>query len=154
MIPRYRAWLPALKWMCSVSAILFDEKSIDVYKTDDAERVTEMNVHQNEVALMQSTGIKDKNGQEIFEGDIIATNSFVCIVSFGKYDYFEDDGIKITEIGFYLGYLNVEPATYSPFETPFLENCEVLGNIYENELDLIMYEKWKSENPELVEDDA
>ncbi|MGT2798399.1 YopX family protein [Streptococcus intermedius] len=102
----------------------------------------------------QSTGLKDKNGVEIFEGDIIATNSFACIVSFGKYDYFEDDGIKITGIGFYLGYLNVEPATYSPFETPFLENCEVLGNIYENELDLIMYEKWKSENSELVEDNA
>lgn len=101
----------------------------------------------------QSTGIKDKNGTEIFEGDIIATNSFACIVSFGKYDYFEDDGIKIAGIGFYLGYLNVEPATYSPFETPFLENCEVLGNIYENELDLIMYEKWKSENPELMEGD-
>lgn len=102
----------------------------------------------------QSTGLKDKNGVEIFEGDIIATNSFVCIVSFGKYDYFEDDGIKITGIGFYLGYLNVEPATYSPFETPFLESCEVLGNIYENELDLIMYEKWKSENPKLMEGDA
>lgn len=98
------------------------------------------------ITLMKSTGLKDKNGTEIFEGDIIATNSFVCIVSFGKYDYFEDDDIKITGIGFYLGYLNVEPATYSPFETPFLKNCEVLGNIYENELDLIMCEKWKSEN--------
>jgi uncharacterized phage protein (TIGR01671 family) len=98
------------------------------------------------ITLMKSTGLFDKNGTEIFEGDIIATNSFVCIVSFGKYDYFEDDDIKITGIGFYLGYLNVEPATYSPFETPFLKNCEVLGNIYENELDLIMCEKWKSEN--------
>lgn len=132
--------------MCSVSTILFDENSVDVYKTGDTERVTEMSVNQDEVILMQSTGLADKNGVEIFEGDIIATNSFVCIVSFGKYDYFEDDDIKVTGIGFYLEYLNVEPATYSPFETPFLENCEVLGNIYENELDLIMYEKWKSEN--------
>ena len=148
MIPKYRAWLPTLQWMCSVSTILFDENSVDVYKMGDTERVTEMSVNQDEVILMQSTGLLDKNDTEIFEGDIIATNSFACIVSFGKYDYFEDDGIKITGIGFYLGYLNVEPATYSPFETPFLENCEVLGNIYENELDLIMYEKWKNENPE------
>lgn len=151
MIPKFRAWLPTLKWMCSVSTILFDENSVDIYKTGDTERVTEMSVNQDEVILMQSTGLKDKNGKEIFEGDIIATNSFACIVSFGKYDYFEDDGIKITGIGFYLGYLNVESATYSPFESPFLENCEVLGNIYENELDLIMYEKWKSEISELVE---
>lgn len=135
---RYRAWDKLSNYIFDVTLIDFDIQMVRLgsckYRNLD------------EVVLMQSTGLKDKNDTEIFEGDIIATNSFVCIVSFGKYDYFEDDGIKITGIGFYLGYLNVEPATYSPFETPFLENCEVLGNIYENELDLIMYEKWKSEN--------
>ena len=99
----------------------------------------------------QSTGLKDKNGVEIFEGDIIVTNSFACIVSFGKYDYFEDDDVESTGLGFYVGFLNVEPATYSPFESFLWENCEVLGNIYENQLDLIMLEKWKSKNPELME---
>lgn len=47
MIPKFRAWMPSLQWMCEVTAILFDEKSIDVYKTDDTGRVTEMNVRQN-----------------------------------------------------------------------------------------------------------
>ena len=153
MIPKFRAWLPTLKWMCEVTVIDYDLRSVDICRIEDVARHTEMRVDKDEVVLMQSTGIKDKNGTEIFEGDIITTNSFACVVSFGKYDYFEDDGIKITGIGFYLGYLNVEPATYSPFETPFLENCEVLGNIYETELDLIMYEQWKSENPELMEGD-
>lgn len=153
MIPKFRAWLPTSKWMCEVTVIDYDLRSVDIFRVGDVEHYTEMTVSKDEVILMQSTGLADKNGVEIFEGDIIATNSFACIVSFGKYDYFEDDGIKVTGIGFYLEYLNVEPATYSPFETPFLENCEVLGNIYENELDLIMYEKWKSENPELMEGD-
>lgn len=71
MIPKFRAWLPTLQWMCSVSAILFDEKSVAVYKMGDTERVTEMSVIQDEVILMQSTGLEDKNSTEIFEGDVV-----------------------------------------------------------------------------------
>lgn len=154
MIPRFRAWDKHNKKMFTNEELIIWNDN--VYANDrrklSVDKLKGWSI--SDKFLMQSTGLKDKNGVEIFEGDIIATNSFACIVSFGKYDYFEGDGIKITGIGFYLGYLNVEPATHSPFETPFLENCEVLGNIYENELDLIMYEKWKSENPELMEDNV
>ncbi|WP_227963276.1 YopX family protein, partial [Streptococcus sanguinis] len=96
----------------------------------------------------QSTGFKDQVGREIFEGDIIRTNSFACIVGFGRYNYFEDDEgsvIESTGFGFYLEYLNVTPATCSPFELDFVRNCKVLGNIYDNSLDLIMYAKSKQE---------
>jgi uncharacterized phage protein (TIGR01671 family) len=64
MIPKFRAWMPSLQWMCNVSAILFDENSLDVYKIGDAERVTEMSVNQDEVTLMQSTGVFDRNGSD------------------------------------------------------------------------------------------
>lgn len=100
---------------------------------------------------MQSTGLRDKNGKEIFEGDIIRTNAYGCIVGFGKYTYFEDENTPITEIGFYLSFLNVTPAAYAPFDKYYWDNCEVIGNIYENELDLIMYEVYKY-NKETSED--
>ncbi|MCW1021089.1 YopX family protein [Streptococcus anginosus] len=134
MIPKFRAWLPALKWMCGVSAILFDEESIDVYKADDAERVTEMNVHQDEVTLMQSTGLKDKNGKEIFEGDVVVMDGWRRqVVTFGTQEVEEDFGSVRIYRGFNLylggGYPNAVMSTF-----------EVVGNIYEN--------------PELVEGDA
>lgn len=93
--------------------------------------------------IEQSTGLKDKNGKEIFEGDIIRTSAYGCIVGFGEYTYFEDENTPTTEIGFYLSFLNVTPATYAPFDKYYWNNCEVIGNIYENELDLIMYEAYK-----------
>lgn len=93
--------------------------------------------------LMLSAGVFDKNGKEIFEGDIIRTNAFGCIVGFGEYTHFEDENTQITEIGFYLSFLNIDQATYAPFEKCYWDNCEVIGNIYENELDLIMYEAYK-----------
>lgn len=101
-------------------------------------------------SIMQSTGLHDKNGQEIFEGDLIITNTYACIVCFGEYTYFEDEDTQTTAIGFYLSFLNVTPATYAPFEKCYWDNCEVIGNIHENELDLIMYEAWKF-NKELEE---
>lgn len=91
----------------------------------------------------QSTGLRDKNGKEIFEGDIILTNAYGCILCFGEYTYFEDEDTQTTEVGFYLSFLNVTPDTYAPFEKLYWDNCEVIGNIYENELDLIMYELHK-----------
>ncbi len=125
MIPKFRAWMPSLQWMCEVTAILFDEKSIDVYKTDDTGRVTEMNVRQNEAVLMQSTGIKDTNGVEIFEGDVVTNGWKWQVVTFGTQEVEEDFGSVRIYRGFNLylggGYPNAVMSTF-----------EVIGNVYEN----------------------
>lgn len=71
MIPRYRAWMKSLKWMCDVTNISFDSKFVDICQKGDTERYTEMSVEFDEIELMQSTGILDKNSQEIFEGDVV-----------------------------------------------------------------------------------
>jgi uncharacterized phage protein (TIGR01671 family) len=141
MIPKFRAWIKTEECFADyIESIRFYSKEIDLCWGGICESDC---FDFEDVIFMQSTGLKDKNGKEIFEGDIIITNAYGCIVSFGEYTYFEDEGAQITEIGFYLSFLNVTLATYAPFDNYYWENCEVIGNIHENKLDLIMYELHK-----------
>ena len=139
MIPKFRAWDKETKTMNGMA---------EIYRNRNQEM--ELRPRDEKITLMQSTGLFDKNGKEIFEGDIITTNAYGCIVNFGEYTYLEDEDTQTTEVGFYLSFLNVTPATYAPFEKFYWDNCEVIGNIHENELDLIMYELHKY-NKELSE---
>lgn len=73
-----------------------------------------------DVPLMQFTGLTDKNGKEIYEGDIVRFiyNSTPQEEHIGKVE-FNTDGMGYTFDGLY-----IEP---TPRET-----MEVIGNIYEN----------------------
>lgn len=129
MIPKFRAWMKSLKWMCDVTNISFDSKFVDICQQGDTERYTEMSVEFDEITLMQSTGLVDKNGKEIFEGDILDYKGRKALVRWhGSYASF---------IYRFVDELQNRKTEWKPLYLAYMK-CEIIGNIYEN--------------PELLED--
>ena len=93
-------------------------------------------VRRDDCELMQFIGLRDKNGEEIYEGDIIKW------ISGNKGYYFEGTVIKHNKYdrsGW--GMLLNNQKRYNVFQSWFIDdeiiivfplNCEIIGNIYEN----------------------
>lgn len=134
MKPKFRAWktigtnemfhnVVAISWNNNKIAVLYPNPGRNTFRIDEESL--------ENVILMQSTGMKDKNGVEIFEGDIVLVsvrNGFdyldnkVCIVK-NSIDY---SGLVCATVD--------EDLEYRIFNTELFEEYmyEVIGNIYEN----------------------
>lgn len=79
---------------------------------------------------LQFTGLKDKNGKEIYEGDVVRANSWAnSIIVFGKIGY---DGEWNGLTGYALEIWGADNNFYE-LQYHFDPNkLEVIGNIYEN----------------------
>lgn len=154
MLLKFRAWMKSLKWMCDVTNISFDSKFVDICQQGDIERYTEMSVEFDEIELMQSTGLKDKNGKEIFEGDVLKFNDEWAEYCHEGYVDGSVEGINYAEVERGEACFEFGKTKYSDSSLfilmedehlnfkDFIKNedfeFEIIGNIYEN--------------PELLED--
>lgn len=126
MKPKFRAWNS-------------ETKEIEVFKTYEeiSELFLVLSADDGFYSIMQSTGLKDKNDKEIFEGDIVRTTRFLGRADEigGFYEYEKDyvGVVKVLEGSWVIDTGIVAVRLWSE-----IDESEVLGNIYEN--------------PELLED--
>ncbi len=97
---KFRAWDESQKYMAYQC-------------TPDLETIQSFMHHFGDKKLMQFTGLYDKNGKEIYEGDIVT------------------DGVGKYKIVYDLKLAGYQP--YCIFRDDPENYCEVLGNIYENQ---------------------
>ena len=122
MVPKLRAWLKYDKEMKNVLA--FDTRGHSFLGIEGPHVTVDGWCDNFEVGkqavLMQSTGLKDKNGVEIFEGDIVRWHDVVT------WDYsvtFKDGVFCISD----------DPSSnFYHLKEDINGKFEVIGNIYEN----------------------
>lgn len=123
MIPKFRAWSRLSSRMYVVNGLYFDRGMVQYANNDNAIRFIKL----ENIILMQSTGLKDKNGKEIFEGDIVQFEDYYIetdlpYINKGIVEW-SQGGFTITERA------SVEMEDLLDGE--FLD-VTIIGNIYEN----------------------
>lgn len=121
---KFRAWNKNLKKMYKIGQITL-EKGTWNYEPDNREYIGMSIPYQPSFVLMQYTGLKDKNGKEIYEGDIVRIKGEAELLDIkAKVEYSETFAQYIIT--------NTKNIVHESEALGDYENIEVIGNIYDN----------------------
>jgi uncharacterized phage protein (TIGR01671 family) len=116
---KFRAWDKNNNKM-RFDALPFNTNAVCfAYGDGDNTFYTTASLERNPMEFMQYTGLKDKNGKEVYEGDIVKTRS---------------GNFKVVYKQKFAGWYIEKPDGHREFLSPLLGNeylGEVIGNIYE-----------------------
>lgn len=124
MIPKFRAWIPDKQLLVEVLDLNFIGEGI---KAPAPKESNGFSIHYpfDDIELMQYTGLKDKNGTEIYEGDIWENKhdgQFLIKFKDGSFNFFKYYGTE-SQVGFLPSSVIVDYVDSN--------GGEVIGNIYE-----------------------
>jgi uncharacterized phage protein (TIGR01671 family) len=112
---KFRAWIESAKIMTEIDKIDFRNNEV-AFGFHDIGVVYFRSI--NEVELMQFTGLEDKNGKQIYEGDIL------------KIYYQNNQKSYLKQVKWLNDAIN--KGRWDALDNCAYTSCEIVGNIFEN----------------------
>ena len=125
MIPKFRVWDKKAEVMREIKALIWEENNLIAHCQPRGHEYNEwftVVLQGCEYQLMQSTGLFDKDGVEIWEGDIVLdrwANGYTPVFQNGIYMAYDPKNL-----------MQNDPSTQ--FNIIWKDGCEVIGNVYEH----------------------